>query len=78
MAKKTACGKGKRADQHPKGLDTRFLPQGTDPLGVPLFVAVASSPPLDDSDDSQLLTSRGLAILAPTSRVDIDLAGSST
>jgi hypothetical protein len=37
-------------------------------------VVVASSPLLDDGNNSQPVTSRGLDILEPTSRVEIDLA----
>jgi hypothetical protein len=77
MAKKTAHGKGKHANQYLRGLDSCFLLQSTDLPGVLSFTVVASSPLLDNSNDSQPVTSRGLAILEPTSRVKIDLAVSS-
>ena len=77
MAKKPGRGKGKHPIRPLRGTDGRFLPQGTDPPELPSLAAVGSPPPPEDDDDGPPVTARGILMLEPTSRVEIDLVATS-
>ena len=78
MAEKPTRGKGKRPVRPPRRTYGRFLPRGTDSPKLPSVVAVKSPFPPNDDDDGPPVTSRGLVMLGPTSRVLFNLASSSS
>ena len=74
MAKKPIHGEGKHPIQPLRGTDGRFLLQGTDPPDLLSVVAEETPFPPNDDDDSPPVTSRGLVMLEPTSRVELNIA----